>query len=536
MHQFSFDLGNPEFDLLGWKLGLQVITFENAYGLDGAHTSVIGGGGAMELQCGRLVSGGGQQGARGRAWIEARARPAAVDVIAGAQHGHKIRCLKVVVNGLPRGNLVGRRWEAGGPVPPAGTVYRYPFDPQSALALHTPLVFLSDPAGGYIYFRSLDSRVRAKRFAFYPQGDALTAELIHEEIGPEMSASTTTPAWRIGRCADPEAVAEEHLAAQETNFGLQPWDRRPDVPDWAREIALVVSIHGMHWSGYVFNTYADALGVLEWICERMDGRRVLAFLPGWEGRYYWQYGAYRPDPRLGGRVGFRRLSEGARRLGVALMPMFGANCANTGTRGFHRWGQPSRLRSASGMEFQGNRPDWDTSRAHDPGWQAWLNPGAPLWRERLLDQVSTVVRDYQLPAVFFDTQHIWDNDPQYPLYEGLRTLRDDLKAGFEDLLVAGEGWYDALGAVTPVSQAGAPAQWPQAFSRYCRTFAHLMWGDPSRGSSGVHEAGYTGFGLVPDAQHWWPTVTIVDGTLARSPEKAEQVIEQARRYIRAYLG
>jgi hypothetical protein len=291
----------------------------------------------------------------------------------------------------------------------------------------------------------------------------------------------------------------------------------------------------MHWTGYTFNTYSQTLSALEWICERIDGRRVLAFLPGWEGRYYWQYGDYRPEPLLGGNAGFRRLSEGARRLGVSLMPMFGANCANTGTRGFSRWGKPSVLRSASGLEFQGNRPDWDTSRAHDPGWQAWLNPGAPLWRERLLNQVSALVREYDLPAVFFDTHHIWDNDPHYPLYEGLHALRDELKGRFNDLLLAGEGWYDALGSITPVSQVGAPAQWEQVFSRYCRTFAHLMWGDPGRGSSGVHEAGHTGFGLVPDARHWWPTVTIVDGTLTAAPEKVEQVIEQAKRYARAYL-
>jgi hypothetical protein len=535
MHQFSFDSPNPTLDLRGWRIGLQVITFENVYALDGDHVSRTDSEDLIEVRCDTLVTADHQTAAGCRAWITARPRKDSLDVVAGAEHNNKIRCLKVTLNGLPRGGLSGRRWEAGAPVPPAGIVYRYPFDLGSALALHTPLVFLSDPAGGYIYFRSLDPRVRAKRFAFYPRGETLSAELISEEIGPEMTNHAVTPAWRIGRCQDPETIVEEHLTDLERNFGLQPWEKRWDVPAWAREIALVVSIHGMHWTGYTFNTYADSLAVLEWICERIDGRRVLAFLPGWEGRYYWQYGNYRPDPRLGGRAGFRRLSEGARQLGVSLMPMFGANCANTSTRGFRRWGEPSILRSASGMEFQGNRPDWDTSRAHDPGWQAWLNPGAPLWRERLLNQVGELVADYQLPAVFFDTHHIWDNDPQYPLYEGLRSIRDDLKHRFADLLLAGEGWYDALGAITPVSQVGAPAQWHQAFSRYCRTFAHLMWGDPSRGSSGVHEAGYTSFGLVPDAEYWWPTVTIVDGTLNAAPEKVEQVIDQAKRYARTYL-
>ena len=43
------------------------------------------------------------------------------------------------------------------------------------------------------------------------------------------------------------------------------------------------------------------------------------------------------------------------------------------------------------------------------------------------------------------------------IYNGLVALRDELKARFPDLLITGEGWYDALGAVTPISHAGLPA-------------------------------------------------------------------------------
>jgi hypothetical protein len=534
MHQFSFDFGDPIFDLAGWRVGLQVITFENTYGLDPQRTRLQEDGGRWTLESSGLTSAGGQRKHRGRAWLTAAPTAVGLEFAAGAEHEKRIRCLKLILRGLPTGNLVGRRWESG-PVPPAGTVLRYPFDASAPLALHTPLVFLSDPDGGLLYFQSLDERVRCKRFAIFPAAKGLSMELIHEEAGHEMGKSVAVPPWRVGRCTDPESIVEEHLRLLERAHGLQPWETRPDVPPWARDISMVVSIHGMHWTGRVFNTYEDVLRTLQWVCQRIEGRRVLAFLPGWEGRYYWQYADYRPEPRLGGADGFRKLAEGAQRLGVSLMPMFGANCANTGLPRFRRWGEPSLLRSAGGLVLQGNKPDWDTSRANDPGWQAWLNPGAPAWRERLLAQVSDLVAEYGLPAVFFDTHHFWENDPQYPVYEGLVALRDSLKRRFPDLLVAGEGWYDALGAVTPVSQVGATAQWHQVFSRYCRTFGHLMWGDPSRASTGVHEAGRTGFGLVPNERHWWPTVTIVDGTLERAPDKVEQVIEQAREYARRYL-
>ena len=212
------------------------------------------------------------------------------------------------------------------------------------------------------------------------------------------------------------------------------------------------------------------------------------------------------------------------------MPMFGMNCVNTNIAGFQTWGAPSELRSTGGLAFQGNRPDWDTSRAHDPGWQAWLNPGAPAWRERLIGQVSTLVERYRLPAVFFDTQHVWINDARYPMYDGMVSLRDELKRRVPELLIAGEGWYDALGAITPVSQVGAPQQWPEFFAKHCRSFSHLSTGDPSRGSTGVHELGTREFALSPDAPYWWPTLTVVDGTIERAPERCEDVIAQALRY------
>ena len=34
MQHFSFDFGDPVYELAGWKVGAQIITFENTYGLD----------------------------------------------------------------------------------------------------------------------------------------------------------------------------------------------------------------------------------------------------------------------------------------------------------------------------------------------------------------------------------------------------------------------------------------------------------------------------------------------------------------------
>jgi hypothetical protein len=526
--QLSFEPRDPLFEVEGWRLGVQIITFENIYGLEPEAARVARRDDRTTVTCDGLTWAGGRERCPGSASIEAGSTDDGLEIVVSARHPEKIRCLKLFFVGLPAAEVTGAYWTRF-PLPRDGLILNYPWP------LHTPLVFLTPASGDHLYFQSLDDRVRAKRFAFYERGGAITAELIFEEAAHETTGAVTTPPWRVGRCADPAAVVARHVGHVERAYGLEPWESRRDVPAWARDIALVVALHGMHWSGHVFDTYRQMLEALRWIAERIEGRRVLALLPGWEGRYYWQYGDYRPDPRLGGEEGFAALADGARGLGVSLMPMFGTNTANSGLEGFERWGTPSLLRSASGLVFQGNKPDWDVSRAHDPGWQAWLNPGAPAWRERLVDQASGLVERYRLPAVFFDTNHFWENDPNYPVYEGLVALRDSLKSRFPDLLIAGEAWYDALGALMPVSQLGAPAQWPEVFSNYCRTFMHLSSGDPSRGSTGVHEAAFRDFRLAPDAPYWWPTLTVVDGTLERASERVEEVIAQAKRYADTYL-
>jgi hypothetical protein len=523
VQELSYNPRDPVVEFGGWRLSLQIVTSENLYGI--GHPTVDGEDTSAVVRAASLTWAGGQQTTAGAATITLRTVEGGTEAVIEASAHETIRCTKLIVNGLPDGTLLGHRWQSEA-IRQSGTTVHYP------ATTHTPLIFLALDDGEHLYFESLDDRVRAKRFTVVKRDGGVAVELIHEDAAPEMSTTTTTASWRLGRTRDPQAIAARHAAHAARCFHIEPWESRGDVPQWMRGVSLVLALHGMHWSGYAFNTYGDMLGALEYVCERIDGRRVLAFLPGWEGRYYWQYGDYRPEPRLGGTPAFARLAARARELGAHLMPMFGANCVNRNVAGFETWGAPAELRSPSGLAFQGNRPDWDTSRAHDPGWQMWLNPGVRSWRERLVDQVSTLVGLHSIPAVFFDTQQVWINDAQAGVYEGLVALRDELKSRFPELLVAGEGWYDALGAVTPLSQSlgHLPARWEETFARHNRCFMHLATGDPSRGSTGVHELGFSPFAVSPDVPHMIPTMTVVDGTMTEGRAGVDQVISQARRY------
>ena len=187
------------------------------------------------------------------------------------------------------------------------------------------------------------------------------------------------------------------------------------------------------------------------------------------------------------------------------------------------------MKSATRNVFHGNQPDWDISRAHDTGWQAWLNPGAPAWQTELTRQILSLVDRFGFDAVFLDTVEVWTNDPDFNIREGYRQLVDRLRADRPNLLVTGEDWWDGLLSIFPIFQrAGAWRQVPDWVSRYARLIGHICDGDPSRGSTGVFESGYAPYAPLPATDLFIPTIPFVDGTLDRSPTAVEAIIHLAK--------
>ncbi|MBL8147921.1 MAG: hypothetical protein JNL34_16200, partial [Anaerolineae bacterium] len=268
--------------------------------------------------------------------------------------------------------------------------------------------------------------------------------------------------------------------------------------------------------------------IVRYVAARMDGQPVLAHLPGWEGRYYWQYGDYGPDARLGGEDGFGRLCDEARAANVHLMPMFGATCANAWASNFHEFGPSSVMQSPTGNRFHGNQPDWDISRAQDTGWQAWLNIGAPAWRRELSRQIAGLLDRYALDAIFLDCVEVWINDPESNLLEGYRALVGGLRDGRPELLVTGEDWFDALLGIFPIFQSSAYARpVPDWVARYARLYGHLADSEPGRGSTGVFEWGYRPYAPQPDRPPFMQTLAFTDGTLERARAEIDAVIAHA---------
>jgi hypothetical protein len=208
------------------------------------------------------------------------------------------------------------------------------------------------------------------------------------------------------------------------------------------------------------------------------------------------------------------------------MPMFGANCVNAGLPRFRDFDPSARLKSATGNRFHGNTPDWDLSRAHDTGWQAWLNPGHPGWRDELAGQIESLATRFGFDAVFLDTTEIWVNDPDHAVFDGYRALAERLHAALPDLLLAGEYDYDALLGCFGLFQGAWWTQSPAFTQRYVRRFAHLCEGEPE-GRTGVHEFGIWKPGAIAAAPGLLATIAFQDGTLERARAQIEAAIAQA---------
>ena len=542
MQDLSFTFPTPHFFLKGIEFSIMIYTFRNAYAPDEAGMVVTQEKEELTAAGNGLCFAGGQMKVPGYVEVHARACENGIRIKAAAQidsYEEDIRCIKVTIHGIAEGKLINLIDSRPREIPPEGLNLKYP---EGWRDVGTPLVILQTAEGSLNYYRSLDTSVRDKRFVFVRTGKELAAELIFEENAAQMSGRIETPEWEVGQGESMEAVYEPHRLHVEESYGLVPWGKREDVPDWAREISLVAAVHCQHWTGYIFNDYEQVLENLKKICEQVEGRRVLAYLPGWEGRYYWKYGNYSPDERMGGKEGFLKLCQGAKELGVHVMPMFRINIVGTHFDNYEEWGLPSEFRGPGGNQYGGS-VDWDGSRHYDHASNRNLNPAAPRWQNRLYSQVTGLMDEYGFDAAFFDIAAVWMNDPNHNLYDGVKQLMKRLKAHNPELLLSGEAWYDGLAACIPLLQCGhtdGVLHWHDEayapmFDTYARGFGHLCLGDVSRGSTGVHELGYNPIQRCPLRKGIIPTITIVDGTLEKAPLKAAEIFADANKYAEMFL-
>jgi len=538
--KFSFDFPEPAIAFEGFSFAFRVFTGENAYTLDRNAIAVTPGEHTLTVSCARFAFAGGQLTMPARLTARLSVRDGSIRCDVEAQIDRPIAALAAIVRGVPRGRI-----SAGGApwFDPRDDeiLLGYPFSggdlfgPQGNGGLTTPLVLVERPgtarSGSVCAISAHDDRVRTKRFYFQPGESGYRVECLVEAEAWKPQPTMTSPTWIIAPQTTVGDAAATHYGHVAAAFNVPTWESRPDVPDWMKRTALVVTLHGMHYTGYVFNDYARMRAILQWIATRIPGERVLAFLAAWDGRYYWDYPIYRAPDRMGGEIGLKSLVADAHALGFKMMPMFGANAANRRQPMFAQVADAATAR-ADGDRFDLNWVDWNNDR-HQDGWLSYMNLGVASWRTWLSDRIADVVDRYGVDAYFLDIAGGWVNNPAADMHEGTRLLVDGLRRRFPRVAAVGEMHYDALLGVIPLYHSFGQTLVTDHVQRYSRFFQHLSHPAPGRGSSGVHESGFVRWNpqtlSLTDAAI--PTLNIVDDTFDAHRAEMDAVIQAAKRRV-----
>ncbi|MGQ0646347.1 MAG: twin-arginine translocation signal domain-containing protein [Gemmatimonadaceae bacterium] len=530
--KFSFDFPEPSVEFGGYRFGALVFTRENVYGLARDRLQVETTPNGVAVRCDGLVWAGGQERSSGQVTIDLRTVDGAIEASIGVQCEQPVKAVTLIVRGVPRGRIsVG--YDFFDPREDE-LLFGYPFSggdlfgPGSAGGMTTPILMVRKSASEHFFISSLDDKVRAKRYYLQPGEASYKLEAVWETEGWKNESSVRVPPWRLGTVADPNEALRAHYAHVQRAYRLPAWDARGDVPDWLRSIALVTTLHGQHYTGYMFNDYAKMLETLRWMATEIPANRVLAFVSAWDGRYYWDYPKYEVDRRMGGEAGFRALIREGQRLGFRMMPMFGCNTANRKQPVFRQMADGATAK-IDGDVMDLNWVDWDNDR-HQDGWLAYMNLGVRSWREHLTRRIADMIDRFGVDAYFLDIVGGWTNNPTADMHEGTRILVEELRRRYPRVLAVGEMHYDALLEFIPFYHSGGGGLAAPLVQRHARFFQHLSHPAPGRGSSGVHEAGFGRFNqqtlsLVPTAV---PTLQVVDDTFANHRETMRAIIRRAR--------
>ncbi|HLV95040.1 MAG TPA: hypothetical protein VKS44_07595 [Candidatus Acidoferrales bacterium] len=529
LFKFSFDFPEPSVSFDGMLFSFRLYTFENAYGLDRGHLTVEKAADGMTLHCSQFVWAGGQEHVPGTLTARLRKSGDFVEWDVSAEMDQPIKSITAIVRGVPRGKISPG---SEGFFDPKDNelLIGYPFgggDHHGAISVDSPVAVIQADDQEFFLLSVLLDNVRANRIYLQPGANGYRVELVYEQGGWEKSNRVQSPTWRAGRTRTAEDAYQQHFSRVAQAFSIPSWEQRQDVPPWFRDIALVLSIHGMHWTGYIFNDFAKALRTLEWARTQIAANRVLVFLPAWDGRYYWEYPVYKVSSRLGGDDGFRTLIQKGHQMGFRFLPMFGMNSANDKLADFSRFSDAT-TQDVDGNDFDLDWVDWDNDR-HNEGWGKYMNLGIDSWRNWLSDRISELIERFDADGYFLDISGGWQNNTKADMHEGTRRLVADIRQKFPHVLPVGEFSYDALLSILPVYHVFPSRGYPPAFQKYCRAFYHLSHPAPGRGSSGVHESGFGRFSPeVRKGQLSIPTITVVDDTFDKYRNVMAEVIAGAK--------
>ena len=414
-----------------------------------------------------------------------------ISILASASHNTELaKSILVLIKGINVKYMVSEQLQAKGEQEFKDKIgIRVSYPSRSATM---PLVFLTTPNEEW-YVLSKDKKIRRKGFAcsYDHLSDEPVFFISHDSDMRKRSTRIQSPKWVMGKNKNREQIVRERCIDLEKYFDVLPYSRKNDFhTDWIDNLKVVTFLHGVHWTDHVFNTYDQMGEQLEWITETIDGSQVLAFLPAWDGRYYVNYPEHKPDSRMGGSEGLKRLVKKAHQLGVKVVLMFGG--PNLSTFDFLKKNNmmEAGLKTPSGQVELQNWLDWNTDLQKET-MGLIMNFGHPKYLDYMINKTAELFDTFGIDGIFLDGTLRWQNSPDYSPYEGLVEYTREIRKRYPEKLLMGEDGYDAIyGHFDLFHTSGGPLGLENYLLRYTRQFYYLAY-PAENGSAGIHEIGWS---------------------------------------------
>lgn len=392
-----------------------------------------------------------------------------------------------------------------------------------------PLMFIKESDKEW-FILSKDTLVRKKAFSAYYDFilNQPVIRISHEEDRRYWSNEIIMPEWKIGRIDENFTrldVVNERCADLEKNFNLIPFKERNKI-QWINDIKLVINFHGEHFTGYIFNTFEQMTEQLKWVCQYIEGKHIIAFLPAWDGRYYYNYPEHKPEERMGGSEGLGRFVRQAHTLGVKVVLMLGG--PNLVTFDFLKKNnmklEEIALKNEWGFPYIKDYLDWNSDLSNECR-GIIANFGNPEYRRYMVESSCNLLEQFDVDGIFLDGAIRWMNSPDYSSYEGIREWVTEMNNRHPERLLMAEDGYDALWGLFGMFATGeGPLGLENAFLRYSRMTYYLAY-PAENGSGGVHEcAWYWRDANKAQSNFTIPTISMMYGIIEKYRDELKNKI------------
>ena len=527
----SYNLKNAKIDVDNFKVSVEVFSLENVYSVDEYFVK-------ENTYVSNNILWGDTEKTEGYVNLSIDKKEN-INFIIEAKLDKLIRGVKLRFDDLPLGKLISSVDEDK-VITEAGLVMPYPC---AWRGITTPLVVFELEDKKYLFIRIKDRVVREKRFFIKKVNGKMRVDVGFDEDGTKISNHILTPEIEYGIVDDKEEIYQIQSDFMKEIFELEEYENNKISPSWLKDISLVVTMHMEAFTGHIFHTYDKALKDVEVLTKYIDGKKILVYLAGWEGRYYYKYGNYTCDSRLGGEEKLKEVVKKMQDLGCKVMAMYGMNIANKTIPAIKEMLSEVEIENVSGAKYHHGSVNWEGAHHYDFNDLMQLNIGNPKWQNYLYEQIKDATLKYIFDGAFLDIVAGYANDKNYSIYNGVIEFCDRLRNIKDEFLVSGEAFYDGLAKAMPLFQSGHTDGWmhyhdrvsDKLFTRYCREFAHLCLGDPSRGSSGVHELGTNVEISAPYRKAIIPTLSLVEDSIEVAFDEVKKIIDQANKYYDEFL-